>query len=265
LLFERLGAPVHYWLTGDEASAPLVVFLHGAGVDHRVWAGQIDAFAATYRVLTLDLRGHGLSRPAGDLSFAGTVDDVLALLDIVQAEKVILIGLSMGGNVAQEVVYRRPGRVAALVCVDCTCNTLVPWWDRVMAPVYGALFGPMLAAYPSQTLLRQIARDSCLRTDGQRYVREAMAPLTKRELTTIMRGLLAALHHEPGYRVLVPELLIHGSDDRLGNIRKVMPKWRARDPNSELVIIPDASHCANMDNPGVFNRTVLDWLGRSLG
>jgi pimeloyl-ACP methyl ester carboxylesterase len=63
--------------------------------------------------------------------------------------------------------------------------------------------------------------------------------------------------------VTAPELLVHGSDDSLGNIRKVMRAWRARDPNCELAIIPAAGHIANMDNPDAFNRTVLDWLARA--
>jgi len=75
---------------------------------------------------------------------------------------------------------------------------------------------------------------------------------------------LAALHHEPGYQVTVPELLVHGSDDNLGNIRKVMREWRTRDPNSELVVIPEAGHAANMDNPEAFNTNVLDWLSRAV-
>ena len=83
--------------------------MHGAGIDHRVWAPQVAAFSVGYRVLTMDLRGHGLSRPAGDFAFARLVDDSFALLDAVGAERVILIGLSMGGNVAQEMVFRKSG------------------------------------------------------------------------------------------------------------------------------------------------------------
>ena len=101
-------------------------------------------------------------------------------------------------------------------------------------------------------------------TGGQRYIYEASALLTKTELATVIKSLLATLHHEPDYKVTIPELLLHGSDDNLGNIRKIMPKWHARDPHSEFVIIPEASHCTNIDNPAFFNRTALDWLGRTL-
>jgi pimeloyl-ACP methyl ester carboxylesterase len=162
------------------------------------------------------------------------------------------------------VVFRKPERVAAMVCADCTCNTLVPWSDRVTLPLYQALFGPLLAAYPNATLINQIGETSSLMPDGQRYLREAAAQLTKRELTRVMKTLLATLHNEPSYKVAVPELLVHGSEDRLGNIRKVMPRWHARDAGSTFAVIPHASHCANIDNPGMFNEVVLAWLAAVL-
>lgn len=262
-VLERSGCAVRYWLR-DAAGpdAPLVVFLHGAGVDHRMWASQVDPFAERYRVLTLDLRGHGQSQPAGDYSFHALVEDGLALLDLVTPARVALVGLSMGGNVAQEMVFRQPDRFAALVCADCTCNTLVPFLDRISAPMYAALFEPLLALYPAGALVRQVAESSALTPSGQRYVTAAMQQPSTRELARIMKTLLVALHHEARYQVPIPELLCHGEHDRLGNIRKVMPRWRRRDPQSELVVIPDASHCSNLDNPAVFNRVVLEWLAR---
>ena len=264
MVLERLGSPLHYWLKGAVEHAPLIVFMHAAGLDHRTWAGQVDAFSARYRVLTLDIRGHGQSRPAGDYAFGRLVDDGFALLDAVHANRAILIGHSMGGNIAQEMVFRRPDRVAALICVDCTCNTLVPRWDRATLPLYQALFGPVIYAWPRQQLLEEIAKRTSLTPEGQRYVFETSAQLTKKETVRVMKTLLAALHHEPGYQVTVPELLVHGSDDNLGNIRKVMREWRTRDPNSELVVIPEAGHAANMDNPEAFNTNVLDWLSRAV-
>ena len=259
---QRPGCCVRYWLRGDETTKPVVMFLHGAGVDHRMWASQIDAFAPQYRVLTLDLRGHGQSRPAGHYSFDAVVEDCFALLDRLNVERAFVIGLSMGGNVAQEMAFKRPERIAAMICLDCTCNTLAPWADRTLVPLYRAVFGPMMALYPTNALLDQIGRGSSLRAGGQRYLREASAQLSKTELTTVMKSLLATLHHEPNYKATIPELLMHGSDDRLGNIRKIMPIWHRRDLNSEFVVIPNASHCANVDNPQAFNRTALEWLDR---
>jgi pimeloyl-ACP methyl ester carboxylesterase len=225
-----------------------------------MWATQITAFSERYQVVTCDLRGHGRSRPASRYSFGALVDDGFALLDRIGAERAILIGLSMGGNVAQEMVFRDPGRVSALICLDCTCNTLVPWIDRTLVPLYERAFGPMMALFPQDALIRQIGESSSLHEPGQRYLREASAQLSKKELTKIMQTLLATLHHEPDYAVPVPELLMFGSDDKLGNIRKVMPMWQARDRGSELMVIPKASHCSNIDNPTFFNEAALAWL-----
>jgi len=265
-VLERRGCSLHYWLRETaRPDAPLVMFIHGAGVDHRMWASQIDPFAARYRVLTFDLRGHGRSRPAGDYSFGALVEDAFALVQLAKAETVILIGLSMGGNVAQEMVYQNPGLFAGIVCADCTCNTLVPLLDRLMAPLYAASFGPLLALYPMEALVRQVGDTSSLTQDGKRYVSAATAQLSKKELARIMSTLLAILHHEPKYKVGVPELLCYGVDDRLGNIRKVMPRWRRRDPQSELAVVPEASHCSNIDNPAFFNRIALEWVERVTG
>jgi pimeloyl-ACP methyl ester carboxylesterase len=112
-VLERRGCALRYWLR-DAAGpdAPLVMLIHGAGVDHRMWASQLDAFAENHRVLTFDMRGHGKSRPAGEYSFDALVDDGFALLDRLKARKVALLGLSMGGNVAQEMVFRDAERFA---------------------------------------------------------------------------------------------------------------------------------------------------------
>ena len=263
MVLERPGCSLHYWLTGAQDSLPLVMFIHGAGIDHRVWAGQVRAFSTRYRVLTLDLRGHGRSRPAVDYACGPLIDDSFALLDAVHASRVVLIGLSMGGNVAQEMVFRDPDRFSALVCVDCTCNTLVPRLDRVTLPIFRALIGPAIHAYPRRQLLEAIARRTSLTREGRRYVFEATGQLSNNEIARVMATLLAALRHEPDYQVTIPELLLHGSDDSLGNIRKVMRAWRDRDPNSQAAIIPNAGHTSNLDNPEDFNRWVLDWLSRA--
>ena len=102
----------------------MVVLLHGATLDHRAWDAQVRALSARYRVVVPDLRGHGESTLDGAFRFDDAVDDVAALLDqVADSAPVVLVGLSLGGNIAQEIVHRDPGRVDALVVADATCNT----------------------------------------------------------------------------------------------------------------------------------------------
>ena len=61
-VLERQCAPLHFWIEGPE-DRPLVICIHGATIDHRMFAAQISALTPKYRVLTWDVRGHGRSRP----------------------------------------------------------------------------------------------------------------------------------------------------------------------------------------------------------
>jgi len=119
----RPGATIAYWVSGPRR-APVVVLLHGATLDHHAWKPQVDKLATRYRVVVPDLRGHGESTLEGAFRFDDAVDDVVALLDEVDTGTPMVVGgLSLGGNVAQEIVHRDPDRVDALVVADSTCNT----------------------------------------------------------------------------------------------------------------------------------------------
>ena len=84
-VLERNGCPLHYW-TGGSDGKPLVVFTHGAGVDHHTFDRLVPLVAEHYRVLTWDVRGHGLSRPMGqNFSVPLAVEALLAILDALGA------------------------------------------------------------------------------------------------------------------------------------------------------------------------------------
>lgn len=115
----RPGATIRYWSGGTRGAT--VVFLHGATLDHDSWTPQTDVLRDRYRIVVPDLRGHGSS--TGRFDFDASVEDVLALLEELPTRRVVLVGLSLGANIAQEVIRRRPDRVLAFVAADTTCNT----------------------------------------------------------------------------------------------------------------------------------------------
>jgi pimeloyl-ACP methyl ester carboxylesterase len=83
--------------------------------------------AGRYRVMTWDVRGHGLSQPMGeDFALPLAMEDLLAILDAVGCEKAVFVGHSNGAYIAQELAFRHPERVQALVIADGTCIT----WNR---------------------------------------------------------------------------------------------------------------------------------------
>jgi pimeloyl-ACP methyl ester carboxylesterase len=257
-VLERSGCRIHYWLTGPEEGR-LVAFTPGATMDHRMFDPQVAAVVgAGYRALTWDPRGHGLSKPMGDkFSVKAASEDLLAILDRLGTAAAFLVGQSLGGNVAQELVFNHPERVSSLVVIGCTCNTMLPSRLGLLALKASPL---AFRLWPYGDLKRRTATGVSARPDVQEYAREAMARVSRKEFLAIWDAVAHTLHEEPGYRIERPLLITHGETDRLGNISKIAPEWAARDPNSRYVIIPDAGHNANQDNPTFFDRLLLEFL-----
>ncbi|MGZ3601145.1 MAG: alpha/beta fold hydrolase [Ktedonobacterales bacterium] len=257
LTLVRDGCTIHYWLTGAP-DRPLVVFTHGAGIDHREWDGAIAAISAGFRVLMWDVRMHGASRPnAVPFTIRLATDDLVALLDHLGAAQAILVGHSLGGNITQEVIFRFPSRVRAAVLLGCANNT---GKLTVLERLQIAMSGPLFALYPYDLLRRQSANVSSDRPEVRAYLYKTVGQMTKHEFVTVLRELLRSLHEEPEYRIPVPFLLTHGAHDKTGNIRRASQGWAQREPHCEYVVVPEAGHMANMDNPAFFNELLLRFL-----
>jgi len=256
-ILKRKGCPLHYWLTGQQ-DRPLVVFTHGALVDHHTFDPQLPVVGQHYHVLTWDVRGHGQSQPMGaPFTVREAVEDLVALLDVLGERQAILVGQSMGGNIAQEMLFLHPERVLALVALDCTCNTLeLSALERALL----WLARPLFHLYPYELLKKQSARQSAVKPEVRQYLYQAMSQLSKDAFITIMLGSSLCLHYEPRYTITHPLLLLRGEHDRLGNIKSAMPRWAARDAQSQYVVVSGAGHCSNQDNAAFVNTLLLDFL-----
>jgi pimeloyl-ACP methyl ester carboxylesterase len=257
----RTDMTIRYWTGGHDGGAPLV-FLHGATLDHRSWTAQVDALRSRYRIVVPDLRAHGESHGTGPFTFGEAVDDVVALLDELDLDRIGLVGLSLGGNIAQEIVHRDPTRVAALVVADATCNTSARHeWQTSMA--IAALAG--LGIVAREPFLQATASVTARDAEAQRYVREVNASRSTHETLQILRAMLdEALHPDPAYRLPIPTLLMHGDGDQLGDIATGTRAWAAGEPLAEYVTVPRARHLSNQDNPEAFNAALISFLDRTL-
>ena len=256
----RPGATIAYWVSGPRR-APVVVLLHGATLDHHAWQPQVDKLATRYRVVVPDLRGHGESTLEDAFRFDDAVDDVVALLDEVDTGTPMVVGgLSLGGNIAQEIVHRDPDRVDALVVADSTCNTAPR--HPLAAPLTIATLAAM-ALGNRERFMQNAAAVTSPHDDVRRYVLDANEDRTATEVVQILASLLEdALHPEPDYRLPVPTLLLVGADDRIGDIAGGAGGWAARDPMVEHVVVPGAGHASNQDNPAAFTAALVAFLDR---
>jgi sigma-B regulation protein RsbQ len=115
------GVSIAYDVRGTGETA--LVFIHCWSCDRTFWKGQVDAFAADYRVVALDLGGHGASgRDRQTWTIPGLAGDVQAVVEALDLKRAILVGHSMGGPVALEAARRMPQRVVGVVLVDTIHN-----------------------------------------------------------------------------------------------------------------------------------------------
>ena len=198
------------------------------------------------------------ARPPGASTSTAAVQDVLALLDHLPGPPVVLVGLSLGANIAQEVIRRRPDLVRGLVAADTTCNTA----DRhplAAATTIAAL--RVQAMWAGNEFARQAARATATDPQVQNYVLEVNAHRSNEETIDILTCLLTnALQPDPSYRLPVPALLVHGQLDHIGDIATDMRAWARREPLARYAVIPGAGHASNLDNPAVFTNLLIEFI-----
>lgn len=259
-ILERRGCPIHYWI-GGKVDRPLIVFTHGALMDHRMFNAQVIHFAENYRILVLDARGHGKSQPIGlpSLTIDDYVDDMMAILDRQNAETVFLVGQSMGAYIAQHLVRRYPERFQALVIIGST-----PVAFSVSAFEMAALrfSSSLYKIWPMQSFINLIARTTTVKPDVAEYVRAVLRQMERKSMITIWGAVSTAVRQEgyPDFRINIPLLLTHGDQDVTGTIRRDAPRWAASDPRIQYHVIPGAGHNANQDTPETFNRLLEDFI-----
>lgn len=173
----------------DVGSGPDVMLLHGWTCDSHDWSWQLPVFESKYRVVAPDLRGHGRSEvmPSGCYAAADYVADIEALiLAAYQGRKFILVGHSMGAQIAARVAAKRPDLVRAVVSIDGALG-----FDAAAARVFGKMAEDLVAGDPGALAAALFAgaydqatdpafkRWHARRVQGmpQHVVRETFAPL----------------------------------------------------------------------------------------
>jgi 3-oxoadipate enol-lactonase len=259
---ERPDATLRYWMSQPAAPTthPTLVLLHGATLDHRAWAPQVAALQDRFPLVTPDLRGHGAS--TGRFDFTAAVQDVEALLEALPADQVVLVGLSLGGNIAQQLVRRNNPRVRAMVIADATCNTAV---RHPLAAWMGVAALHAQAALHGRDFAHHAARATAIDPQVQQYALEANRHRSNQETVGILASLLTdALQADPNYHVPVPTLLVCGEFDNIGDVARDSRDWARRDALARYAEIPGAGHTSNLDNPEAFTGVLEDFLHRVL-
>lgn len=246
---------VHYRTHGSGEVG--VVVLHPAFADARVFDDLVAALQDRYRVVAIDLPGHGASAavPAGaDGPSLGDLPPILAeILDHEGLDAVHLVGASLGGLVAQDVAQRRPERVRSLTAVGSyRIDDPIP----ARAQRFEMLRWLPMVLFAMGRFRRYVARVSTATEHGRERFLAAAQGFTRAGFRA-MRGLPSPSQASPP--PACPVWIVVGEHD-LPVVHAASRRWHEADPATRLTIVPGAGHVVPLDAPTVFAEALIDWL-----
>jgi pimeloyl-ACP methyl ester carboxylesterase len=259
---------IYYETSGD---GPPLVFVHGGWMDGTAWKPQVDHFAEDYRVVTIDVRGHGktgVTEP-DRYSIGLFTDDLEALLSKLGIDQPVLCGLSLGSMVVQEYLDRQP---------DDTAGAILGGAVRSMPPVdmpagVKSFWSPLPALSASLSLsgsegtFRSMLY-SIQATTGERWlsvnpeVRNAAIEQVGNVSASEFRKIFGALYrYDPPdlTGVETPTLVVHG-DQEAPLVKRQGRQIVSEVANGDQLELADSGHLVNQDRPHAFNRATTDFL-----
>lgn len=247
---------LHYETYG---SGEPILLLHGLGSSTLDWEPQIAAFSLRYQVVAVDLRGHGQSdKPAGPYSIAGFAADIAALISQLGLGPMDVVGISMGGMVAFQLAVDAPEHVRSLVIINSgpefpshTLKAKLLIQSRLLMLKFmgmrrlGTAIARRLFPAPEHESLRHMFVDRFSSNDPRAYEESVRA---------IARFSVAERLEE----ICCPVLVV--SSDRDYTPVSAKQAYLPRMASATLIVIRDAGHACNLDQPDQVNVALLDFL-----
>ena len=256
----RIGdIDIHYTIEG---SGPWITLSHSLGCDISSWDAQAALLAPHYTVLRFDSRGHGqTSAPPGPYTLEQLADDVHGLFQHLGITRTHWLGISMGGMIGQTFALKYPGVFASMVLLDTTSrrppNAQAMWGERIAMAQAGGM-----AALIDSTLARWF-------TAPFRAANPAiMARIEAGLLATPVAGFCGCCEAIAKVDVFdrlpeidCPALVMVGDQDH-GTPPEMARLIHQNLRGSQFVVIPDAAHISNIEQPVFFNRELLKFLAQ---
>ncbi len=254
--FENDDCQLHY---EDYGHGMPVLLIHGLGSSTRDWEYQIPTLAEHYRVIALDMRGHGRSdKPRERYSIATFADDVAALIEHLGLIDVHLVGISMGGMIGFQLGVDQPRLLRSLTIVN-SGPEVIPKAPREFLEIakrwslsrllsletIAKGLGRLLFPLPEQAELRRKIEERWPQNDKRAYLASLDA--------IIGWGVRDRLS-----RITCPTLVITADHDYTPVALK--RAYVSEMPDARLVIIENSRHATPLDQPERFNATLLDFI-----
>lgn len=249
------GIDIHYELHGKEG-APWLVLSHSLACSVRMWDPQIAALKDRYRILAYDTRGHGgTEAPKGQYTLEQLADDLFFLLQELKVKSAHYCGLSMGGMIGQTFALKYPGVFKTLALADTTsrypAEAWPAWQDRIKT-----------AEAKGMEPLAQPTLERWFTEPFRKKNPAAVDAIRKLIVSTPVAGYVGCCHAIPKINLTArlkdikcPILVIVGENDP-GTPPAMAKEIHENAPGSKLVVLPQAAHLANLEQPEGFTQAL---------
>ena len=242
----------------DQGTGLPIVFLHAFPLNRTMWAEQEDLLSSQFRIITIDLRGHGESdAPLWRYTLDQAADDVIGLLDHLSIRQAVFVGLSMGGYILFALYRKYADRVMGLVLADtrAQADTAEGKEARFQMAQTAYKMGPSAIA---DIMIPKLLSPATVQTKPE-LVRRVRWMIEGNQISGIAGDLMAMAERPDSVPLLkqitCPVQIIVGERD-LPTPPADAKLIADRIPSARLAIIPEAAHLSNMEQPGPFNETV---------
>jgi pimeloyl-ACP methyl ester carboxylesterase len=247
----RDGVNIYYEVHG---AGPVVLLTHGYSATSQMWKGQIEAIGKDHTLVIWDMRGHGQSDYPEDQSLyseEATVGDMAAILNAVGAKEAVIGGLSLGGYMSMAFHLKHPERVKALLIIDTgpgyKSDAAREGWNANALKTAARYEANGLGGLASGSVEMRTAQHR----DATGLARAARGMLTQRDARVI-----SSLPD-----IKVPAIVVVGADDT--PFLNASDYMAAKIPGAKKVVIPNAGHAANIDQPAAFNAAISAFLAET--
>ena len=250
----------------EEGEGPVVVLVHGLGLNQAMWQWQLPALKKGYRVITYDLLGHGDSaKPLGAYHMAQMVDQLIQLIDDLGIDRCALVGFSLGGLIVQAFTLAHPGRVSALAILHSAHGRTPEQRANIMERVAQCrLSGPgsTITDALSRWFSVEFAKQNVTLLEKIRQWVMANDPMVYPELYQLLATADIGLEDSIA-SIKCPTLVLTGDED-YGNSAEMAQRISCNIPNAQLAILKGLRHMALAEDPAQVNRLLTNFLDESL-
>jgi 3-oxoadipate enol-lactonase len=248
----------------DRGTGLPIIFLHAFPLNRTMWAQQEEALSLRFRVITVDLRGHGESdAPLWRYTLEQSADDVNALLDQLSIQQAIFVGLSMGGYILFAFYRKYAARVKGLILADtrAQADTAEGKDGRFQMAQTAYKKGPSAIA---DIMMPKLLSPATIQTRTA-LVQQVRVMIENNQISGIA-GDLMAMAERPDSIPLLKQITCP-AQIIVGELDQATPPSDAQlmadqIPNARLSIIPGAAHLTNLEQPEAFNHIVANFVAK---